>query len=380
MVYQVHDHQKQITGACEKPSSTGITYLLFADRTSLHMKPLPGRSDWNDVDDPTVLQNWPKTNLTDADWHTMRLIGGAAVIANKSMAALVGYDDSYTNEAVDLIPGNIIKTIVERNGRAVFGTYRAADPDKGINSAIDSEVPIAQIGDDGQIIYADFSASMPVKRFPGGGKTNPGGVANRIAEAEFFDWEENALSWIDKQTVGHMAIFGVYGATSGYGGLYSYGRKDKDHPFVLNLDYSLDVDEIGAVVTVNGIDYVSYRSGSSYGVKVTDTSLKATATYEGLDFKAPVKPPEDITAWNTAELFFDPLPSGSSLQFWYRVNKNGSFVRAYTADGNASYSTANGKKATFLIGAEGEVFEPKIVIVPTGNSSPEVHRIRTYFN
>lgn len=352
--------------------------MTFATRTEVHIKEIPGRTDWNDVNQGLI--GWPKTNLSDADWHTMALVGGAVIIGNKSMAALIGYDDSYTNEALDLIPGNIVKTVVERNGRAVFGTYRTANPNKGINSAVDSEVPLAQVGDDGQLIYADFVSSMPVKRFPGGGKTNPGGASNRIEHVNLFDWEQTALSWIDKQDYGNMAIFGVYGATSGYGGLYSYGRKDKEHPFVMNLDYGLDVDEIGAVVTQNGIDYISYRSGSSFGVKVTDMNTKASGIYEGLDFKAPVKTPEDITAWNTAEVYMDPLVSGTSIQFWYRVNKTGAFVRAYTADGQASYAVAGGKKATFLIGAEGEVFEPRIVTIPTGNSTPEVYRLRTYFN
>lgn len=379
-VAQVYDLQKPITGAIEKPSSSGRSYFIFASRTELHFKLVTGRADWNDVDDPTVLQGWPKTNLTDADWHTMELMGGATMIANGSKAAMVGYDDSYTTEAVDLIPGNIVKTIVERNGRAVFGTYRQANPNKGINAAIDSEVPLAQVGDEGQLVYADFSNSMPVKRFPGGGKVNPGGVANRIEQVNFFDWEATALSWIDKQTVGNMAIWGVYGATAGYGGIYSYGRKDKDHQFVLNLDSLLDADEIGALVTVNGIDYVSYRSGSAFGVKVTDMANKATGTYEGLDFKAPVKTPEDITAWNTVELFMEPMISGCEVQFWYRVNKTGDFVRAKTASGFSSYTVAGGKKATFLIGAEGEIFEPRVVLVPTGNISPEVYRIRTYFN
>lgn len=126
--------------------------------------------------------------------------------------------------------------------------------------------------------------------------------------------------------------------------------------------------------------YISYRSGGDYGVKVTDTNTKATAYYEGLDFKAPVKKVLNITVWKHAELTFDPLPSGSSLEFWYRIDKTGVFIRAKTANGNNSFSVANAKKAVFRVNAEGQIFEPKIVINPTGNTSPEVHRVRTYFN
>ena len=376
-VRQVYDAQEQITGAEEKPSADGRTYLVWAGRTTVHHKLLPGDSSWNDVD--RTLSNFPKTNLTDSDYHTMAQVGGDVMIANGSELAMLAYDDSYTNEALDLIPGNLVKSIIERNGRAVTGTYRAGDPDQGVNGMIDSEVPLMQVGDDGQLFYADFNSSMPVKRFPGGGKVNPSGVCNLIEPTQIFDWETNALSWIDKQRVGNLALFGVFGADSGKNGIYSYGRKDKNHTFSLVLDYVMDVDEIGAVETYYGRVVASYRDGTDYGVQVTDPNTKATAIYEGLDFKAPVKKPINITNWKIHEVYMKPLPSGASVQFWYKIDKTGSFIQAKTARNESAYSTANGKKAVFRIGASGDIFEPRLVLIPTGNSSPEVFRQRTYF-
>ena len=288
---RVYNGIERITGAAEKPSYGGKTYLTWAGLTTLHIKELPGLSNWNDVDIPSLPGGFPKNNLTQADFHTMEVVGGDVMIANASFLAMLAYDDSYTNEALDLIPGNLAKTIVERNGRAVIGTYKAGDPNKGVNGAIDSEVPLAQVGDDGEIFYADFSNSMPVKRFPGGGRVNPGGVCNLIDPVEFFDWQTTALSWIDKQSVGNLSMWGVFNADSGKGGIYSYGRKDKNHPFVMNLDYLLDVDEIGAICSVDGLIFASYKDGNSFGVKVVDSNTKAQGVYEGLDFKAPVKKP-----------------------------------------------------------------------------------------
>jgi len=379
---QVYDSQEPITGACEKPSYGGKTYLMWAGRTTLHRKELPGLSNWNDVDIAGSVQGdtWPKTNLTDADFHTMAQVNGDVMIANYAFLAMAAYDDSYTNEALDLIPGNVAKTVLERDGEAVIGTYKAGDPDKGVNGAIDSEVPLSQVGDDGEIFYADFVNSMPAKRFPGGGKVNPGGLCNLIDPVQFFKWQNTALSWTDKQVVGNMAMFGVYNAEAGKGGIYSYGRKDKNHAFVLNLDFVLDVDEIGAICSVDGVMLVSYRDGNDFGVKVADQNTKAIGIYEGLDFKAPVKKPANITVWKQAELLFDPLPDGASLEFWYKINKTGNFVRAKTADGNNAFSVADAKKAVFRIVADGDIFEPRVVLNPTGNSSPEVHRVRVYFN
>ena len=81
-----------------------------------------------------------------------------------------------------------------------------------------------------------------------------------------------------------------------------------------------------------------------------------------------------------AELFFKPLDNGCSIEFWYRVDKTGEFVQAKLDDDNTNFSTANKKKAVFIIGADGQVFEYKIVINPFGNYTPEIYRTRVYFN
>jgi hypothetical protein len=366
------DENGAIKGAEEKPSAT-TTYLYWATDRVLKRKEIPGLDNWNDVEEVN-------NNLDSADWHTMKQIGGALKIANQDKLALVGYDDSYTNEALDLIPGNLAKTIVERDGRAIVGTYKAADPNKGINGAVDAEYPLAQVGDDGDIYFANMSDSMPVKRFPGGGKVNPGGVANQMEQVEFFEWEETALSWIDKQSVGNMALFGVYDADEGKGGVYSLGRKNKNNSFTLNLDYLLDVDEIGAITTVDGVVLISYRDGSDFGVKAVDSTAKAQGIYEGLDLYAKSKKTVNITNWKSAEILMSPLPNGASVDYYYKMDKAGDWVRAKTVAGGTSYNTALSQKAVFVIGSNGEIFSHKIVLNPVNNDSPEIYRERVFFD
>lgn len=372
------DANGAIKGAAEWYNANGETYLYWATSTQLNRKRIPGLANWNDVNTGGT-GTWPKTNLNNAEWHTMRECGGSLIIANGPYLALVGYDESYTNEALDLIPGNIATTIVERNGRTIVGTSRVSDSSKSINAAIDCEVPLAQIGEDGYIFFANMSDTIPVKRFPGGGKCNPGGVANSVEKVTFFEWEQTALSWIDKQDVGNLAMFAVYGADAGYGGIYSYGRLEKNKPFTLNLDYALDADELGALTYVDDVLLVSYRSGSSFGVKAVDPDTKATATYTGLDFHAPVKTIDKMTPWTTAEVFCAPLPSGSKIDFYFKTDKTGDWVHARTAAGETSFEVSTGKKAVFSIAAEGEIFEPRLVLTPTFNTSPEVHRLRINF-
>jgi hypothetical protein len=362
------DPNGAIKGAEEKPSSTGKRWLYWATDLQLNRKEIPGLSNWNDVQ--TVANN-----LRSASWHTMKQIGGALKICNLDYLAFVGYDDSYTNEALDLIPGNYTKTLVERNGRVVIGTYKATDPNNGINSAIDAEYPIIQVGNDGYVYFADFSNSISIKRFPGGGKTNPGGVCNEVERPEMFDWEENALSWIDKQEIGNMALFAVYSTETGRGGIYSYGRRNKNKPFVMNLEYQFDADELGAIVNIDGTTLVSYRDGTDFGVKAVSNTIKATAIYEGIDLRAPIKGVSNITNWKNAEVFMKPLPANSSVSFYYKVNKTGDWIQA----GN-TYNSANGKKAVFPIVVDGEIFEPRVVLTPYLNTTPEIHRIRINFN
>ena len=366
------DADGSIKGAVEKPSST-TTYLQWATGTSVKRKPLPGAGDWSDVEEIA-------DNLTGTDWHTMKQIGGANYIANGSKLALVGYDDSWTNEALDIIPGRLIKTIIERNGRAVSGTYPAGYPNKGVNGAIDCEYPLIQIGDDGNLFYANFTDSMPVKRFPGGGRVNPGGVANEVAEVEIFDWVFGADSWLDRQSLGNMSIWGVFDADSGKNGLYYYGRKNKEQPFTLNLEYAMDVDEIGAVVNVDGVTIASYRDDTDFGVRAVDPNTKATGIWEGLEYRVPPKKAEQITKVSHVEVFFDLLPTGCSIYFYYQKNKSGTWTQAYTAEGGEAFTSTNGKKATFRIGEEMDIYEPRIRMIPSGNTTPTIFRIVTYFS
>lgn len=368
------DQGGAIKGAAEWYTPTK-TYLYWATDNKLHRKEMPGRVDWNDVDDA----GWPK-DLNSADWHTMREAGGALMIANGPWLAMVGYDESYTNEALDLIPGNLAKTIVERNGRTIVGCSRNADPDRSINGAIDSEVPLAQVGDDGDLVYANMTDTIPVKQFPGGGKVNPGGVTNEIDQVNFFEWEQTALSWISKQSIGNMSLWAVYGATTGYNGIYSYGRKNKNHPFVMNLDYLLEADELGALIVVDGTVLVSYRDGTAFGVKASDPTTKATGVYEGLDLASPIKKPGTITTWKYAEVYCRPLPDGAKISFSYRIDKDGDFVSAKMEGNYDEFRAHDETKAVFLVGAQGDIFEPKIILEPISNVSAEILRIKIFFD
>jgi hypothetical protein len=93
----------------------------------------------------------------------------------------------------------------------------------------------------------------------------------------------------------------------------------------------------------------------------------------------PVKKSEEITTVTMVEVFMDALPVGCSVYFYYQKNKSGNWVQAYTADGQQAFTATNGKKATFRVGEEMDIYERRIVMVPNGNITPNIFRVRSYF-
>lgn len=371
-----------ISGATFSGGTVSNTFLYWATATQLNRKIIPGDgvTPWDDVNgsgnggDP-----WPKTTLTSAPWHTMAEAQGDLMICNDHYLAMVGYDDSFTEQAVDLIKGNQANTVIERGDYAIAGTKKtnglqkafyfswqsqALDwinkgkiPSGGINAMIDTEVPLLQSGTQGDIFYSDFVNTLPATSFPGGGQVNPDGVDDD----------------------GGLALFGVYGNGNGNSGVYSYGRDNKNSPFILNLEYQLNCDKIGSVKLVGTDTLISYKNGATYGVKKVDQNNKAVATYISLDLKAPEKPPSIPTVWTKIKLKTAKLPVSCSITCYYRTDKQGSFQQAYMAGNVTTFNTTNATEAVFLISGVGEIFEVQLVLTPNGNNSAEVYKIVPFF-
>ena len=145
------------------------------------------------------------------------------------------------------------------------------------------------------------------------------------------------------------------------------------------MPYKLEVDEIGAIVSTEGLVLASYKDGSDFGVKATDLNNKATAVYEGLEFNSPIKIPHDITTYTMVLITFDPLPNGSSIEFWYKMNATSEFIQAETDANQTQFSDAGKTWTVFIIADSGDIYEPRLVINPIGNLSPNVRTIETVF-
>ncbi len=391
-----NDENGAIKGASEWKISDGSNYLMWATNTSVARKllngaditPDSGTARWTDA-----TQDW-KTTLDSADWHTMKNASGQLNIANGNFLASVDYDGNFVAGDLNIRPGNLIKTIEERDDYAILGSYRKDDseeghiwswlttatnwiqkkriPIKGVNSMINTELMLLQGGEDGELFFSDFVNAVPLHGIPGGGQTDPSGVSI-----------ENDL-----------AIFGFYGGT--YPGLWTYGRKRKNRPFALNYDYRMakgvlgsTVSQIGAVGMINGELLASWKttdeSTLEYGVDMVSSTTKATALYEGLEFDGGT--PYIKKEFNSVKLVLSPMASGTSISVKFKTNKKttggdssagAGWKYAVLGTGATTFSEADATEAVFTTGDFGNVYEVGVELNPYLNTTPEILDVITY--
>jgi hypothetical protein len=242
-------------------------------------------------------------------------------------------------------------------------------PAPGVNALIYTEYPFLQAGENGELFYSDFTNVVPVHQIPGGGFCNPGAVCE----------DEN------------VALFGVSGTsrTTAYPGIWSYGRKVKNRPQVLNYEYRMahgalgsTITEIGAVANINGQVMASWKTIEGvngerhYGVDVVSTTTKASAVYEGLEFDARL--PHVEKYWQTAKITMEPLPGGCLVQLKYKIDR-GSWVDALTGEGGVYFNKTGATDGIFIIGQKGKIIEIGLTLTASANDTPEILSIVTYF-
>jgi hypothetical protein len=388
-LFVYNDENGEIKGAAEWELDTGVSYLMWATNTCIARKPLKGADttpDSNAARWTDATQNW-KTTLDPAAYHTMAIAGGQLNIANGNFLASVEYDGDFDPAALNLRPGNLIKCLEERDDYVILGSYRDDNseeghiwswintatnwiqkkriPIKGVNSMINTELFLLQGGSDGELFFSDFVNAVPLHGIPGGGETAPSGVS------------------IEDD----LAIFGIYGGD--YPGLWSYGRKRKNRPDVLNYDYRLvgtvngsTISTIAAVATIDGLVLASWGttdgSTSEYGVDCVSSTTKAVALYEGLEFDNGT--PNLKKFFDTIKITMKPLPTGTSISAKFKVDNESAWRYAVLGNGSTTYSEVNAIEAIFSIGKPSSVYEVGMELNPYLNTAPEILSITTYIS
>jgi hypothetical protein len=381
------DSDGGIIGAGEWWVDNGKKYLYWATATKLHCKEIPGNSGWSDVDASQTgtssgTQTYPKTNLTSTTWHTMNEANADFMICNDNTLAMVGYDGSYTNNALQLTPDQVARVVIDRADDAVVGTGTKSGqqnahifswttnslkyerkkkvPAIAINAMIDSEVLIMQADTDGKLLYSDFFNFQPVTAFPQGGTTNPGGVVD----------------------ISGVIYFGVFNATdTTQNGIWSYGRNKKNGLFTLNFEYPITCDEVGCLFTVGTTLFCTYKvtGASTYKLMKVDSTAKQTAVFESLEFSLPSTLIPKHLSFKGVKLLTTPLPASCTIACAYKVDKASSWTSAYL-DGNiATMATTNAQEAYFKAAAPAKIVEVQLTLTPSGNTAPEVIEAEVLF-
>ncbi len=119
------------------------------------------------------------------------------------------------------------------------------------------------------------------------------------------------------------------------------------------------------------------HTGSMFGVDTIDTANKAIAVYESLesDFRLPAID----KLGRFIKVCTKPLPAGTSVSVWYRMNGSTTWIAATTDSGETSMHTTGQTKEIFSIDGQGETMEIKLQLTPSANLTPEVVSINTYF-
>lgn len=412
LVYTETNDSGHITGASEWYDQAGFTYIVYCTDTRVNIKKILGNGyspsePWTDVNTAST-GSWPKTNLSPApngiSWHRPVMSNGVLLITNVNTLAQVGYDLSYTSNALQLIPGNVAKTIVERDIYAITGCVRSDSKDEsalfswdeisldwnskeilkygGLNAMIDTEIALAQIGTQGQLYLSDLNSPMPIRQIRGGGQCDPDGITSYHG----------------------MALLGIFGNSAGNNGIYSYGRINKNASIVLNLEYALTCDEIYSVKTVGTDILIAYRVGSSYGVKKVDWNTKADAIYQSLDLIAPLGtrrypiPLGRLLNWKHVDIQADPLPAGCKIELWYRYDKKiaqRTLVNGTSTDpngwiqanmdtgllgGGLQVQNAGQQNFTYRLGQKARVMELMLKLFHSGNTTPSINELNAYFS
>jgi len=366
------DPDGRITGAFEFQFSNGKTYMFWATAVKLHCKEIPGNATWaTDLDANVVVgintYTYPKVNLNTATWHTMTQAAGALMICNTVQLAMVGYDGSYTNNAVLLRPGIVAQAIVEKDRYALLGggdgvraswltTWEQSAssligknriPSPSINAIVQAELLLMSAGTN-ELYFSDMTNNLPICTMDG--KANPGGVVEK----------------------GGLALFGLFGGS--YSGIWSYGRVRKNESHVLNLEQYLDATEVGALCQIAGQVFVSYQKGATHAVRKVDTATKAVAEYYSLTLTAPRE-----AVWQSVDTITNTIPAGCSIAIYYDLDNTGSWTQAKMS-GDVATATAGQRDPFFLMGSNGRDINLKVVLTPSGNLTPSISNLYVNFD
>lgn len=307
-------------------------YIYWATESRVH------RIAITDADDAwaSITLNWATFAVTNSLYHPMAIQDLTLFIGDGHQVASVDDSAVFNNNALDILSPLIIKTITDFEIDLLIGTttanpvnktqlirwdcvspsWNTSDPieEFGINAFIrDDNYMYVNAGRAGNIYYYNGEKLEPFKKIPG-------------------IYTNTSYGLINPHAVGSYKGLPIFGFSNGNGnpalqGVYTFGSYSKDYPKVMDLSWVISQNvtsnvEIGAILVIDFDILVAWKSGGAVGVDKIDYSAKYTSAYFET-VKIDQAQRDLLKTFKEISTFYDSLPSGTGITFYYNVNSAG---------------------------------------------------------
>lgn len=312
-------------------------------------------SDW----DSDANKDWQ--TLESSNYHNLYAVGNRCFVGNGQYLGSISNAFAWTNNSLDFEQDwtargiTLIKPLllisVENNGRTKVLTWDFINADESWNDfpgfeegAIDNFIEYKGI------IYALNGDILT--------------YVNGTLLSEIYEFPNSLVG---------STVYNKHPYFSTPKGVYSYRRKNKDYNRVISLEYifstGTDITAAGAILGTSTDLYVAWENSGSFGIDAIDTSNKAAQGIVETLLISETIPlhPKRIS------YFFEPLPSGCSIQIKYKTEKETSFQPIKDQDGNTLTSSTEDAVEDYLnfnIGHLVKELQLQILLNSSGNTAP----------
>ena len=353
-------------------------YIYYTMQSRIGRVAVGAPTDWTTRND-----SWATFTNTDAAFHPIQKANLVNYIGDKNYVAQIDAG-VFSANALDVQAPLRIKSLGIADTSLLVGTFIAdsinvtqifswntwsvsfdtADPvpQTGINSFLktDNEV-LVNAGQKGDIYRYDGSKLIRFKRING-------------------DWSVGKTAQVYPNASVNYNGLPMFGVSNIAGnpclqGVYSFGSYSPDLPPVMNLEYVISQNilatvEIGAMVIVGDVIFVSWKDGSTYGIDKVDSANKYGSAY--LESRI-IMPDRSISKrFIKVVVSYRTIPTGTSIVIKKSVN-HAAFATV------ATFVDAIRQTVETTIAIDGSnTLQIQVLPTVSGNTAPEIENVEIF--
>ena len=350
-------------------------YIYWATESRLHRVAIADAdAQWLNVE-----HNWKTFAVTDNEFHPMAIQNLRLFIGDGNQIAEVDATETFRNNVLDINTPLRIKTMIDYEIDLLLGTFVASTVNKteiirwdtispswnvsdpieevGVNAFIrDDNIMLVNAGKQGNIYFYNGEKLERFKRIPG-------------------EYSNTATGIVHPGSVANFNGVPIFGFSNGTGnptlqGIYSLGSYSRNYSKKLSLDWVISENitsniEIGAMLVIDGLIYVAWKSGTVYGIDQLDMNNKYDDAY--LETRMLFQNKRHLLeSLRQVSVLYGSLPTGTNFVLSYSVNE-ASFVSM--ANETATDTILNSVRAKLTVPDVGSL-RLKVAFTVNGNDAP----------